>query len=204
MELITKIKTYDFQKLFKLLGYSYFTKGCYNLNIIGVQNKNIIRDNEFDDFVIVEFRDYDGNWQRKIFKATTNPGLYYLKNPINFEGTAILVPGQYRGCWTFGKHQGKYDALVQYKPVRVYRDNNRDENLDFDGTSIKAGMFGINIHHAGTNSVKVDKWSAGCTVIANISDWYTFIGLCRLQESSGFGNKFTYTLLHEEDLDLVR
>ena len=34
--LYNKVKDYDFEALFKKKGYSYFTKGAYNLNIIGV------------------------------------------------------------------------------------------------------------------------------------------------------------------------
>ena len=35
-ELINKCKKYDFKTLLEGKGYAYFTKGKYNLNIIGV------------------------------------------------------------------------------------------------------------------------------------------------------------------------
>ena len=38
--LFTKCTTYNFQKLFKDKGYAWFTKGSYNLNIIGIRSNN--------------------------------------------------------------------------------------------------------------------------------------------------------------------
>ena len=85
-----------------------------------------------------------------------------VENIMREEGVAILKPGQYRGSHKLRLHQGKYMALGQQKPVKVYRDNNRDANYDLDESKTDTGLFGINIHRAtarkGGKSTRVDKW----------------------------------------------
>lgn len=192
---------YDFKTLLEKKSYTYFTRGNYNLNIIGVRsNTNKRVTNNFDDVLVVIYRDNNDVVVRKCFDITTKPGLYYMNNPTNGKGTGILVPNQYRGCWEIGFHQGKYKALCQRKPVTVYRDNNRDSVYDLEPNHTDFGLFGVNIHKAGTNSTQVDKWSAACQVFANSSDFATFMKLCDNQISNGNGKTFTYTLINEEDL----
>ena len=91
-DLKKKILETNFEQLFKKLNYAYFTKGSYNLNIIGVRNTTDDKINEFDDFIVVDYKDSNGHWVRKLFSATTSPGLKSLKNPQNSKGFAILVP----------------------------------------------------------------------------------------------------------------
>ena len=132
-----------------------------NLNIIGVRRDNQ-GSNTFDDFLLVMYREEElmvsHRWQ-----ATTDPGKYWLMNPMNPKGTAVLAPWQYRSTWQLGNHQGKYEALVQRKPVKVYRDNNKDETIDYNNitTLIDEGYFGINIHRSNPydQSYVVNKWS---------------------------------------------
>lgn len=202
MKLIDKINKTNFKELFKKKGYSYFEKGSYNLNIIGIRSKERINNNTFDDYLIVEYKDSYGKRIRNIYPVTTNPGTSVLVNPRNSNGCAILMANQYRGTWTFGLHKGKYKALVQYKPVTVYRDNNKDKNLDYN-VKTQTGMFGINIHKAGENSIYVNDWSAGCQVFKKHSDFNAFMKLCEIQKNVGLGDKFTYTLIDEKDLELV-
>ena len=66
------------------------------------------------------------------------------------KGTAVLVPGQHRRCYKLGRHQGKYEALVQAEVLQVYRDNNKDTKVDAGGP-IDSGWHGINIHRASSN-----------------------------------------------------
>ena len=100
-------------------------------------------------------------------------------------------------------HQGKYLALGQKKPVTVYRDNDRDNNYDLDESKTDTGLFGINIHRAtgrkGGKSTRVDKWSAGCQVIADNDDWHTFLDICQTAREI-HGNSFSYTLLESKDI----
>lgn len=198
--LINKCSDYDFKSLLKKKGFSYFEKGTYNLNIIGVRSKGNNITNKFDDVIIVDYKDKDEVWNRELFVATTDPGLMSMKSFINKKGCAILAEGQYRSCYRIGFHKAKYRALVQCKPVIVYRDRNKNNKYDFDPQSTEVGNFGINIHHAGINSVRVDNWSAGCQVIAKLKDFDKLMKLAFNQIESGNGDKFTYTLLKEEDL----
>ncbi|MCG7552075.1 hypothetical protein [Pseudoalteromonas sp. Of11M-6] len=177
-------------------------EGELNLNIIGVRHSNT-RANTFNDAICVLYQQ-GGEWQLKQYKATTDAGLYWRKHPMNVDGTAVLIAGQHLSLWTLGYHQGKYRALVQHKPVVVLRDNNQDDELDTNTTphaELQQGYFGINCHRASatTTSTQVDKWSAGCQVIANPNDFDEFIELCELSAQK-WGPYFSYTLLDQADL----
>ena len=179
------------------LGYKVFESGSYNVNIIGVRSTDH-KANSFDDVIHCVFKDEDGEWVHKSWACTTEPGNYWLENPTNVNGTAILVPGQYRGVWKIDKHQGKYDALCQRNgKVKTYRDSNKDDIIDCDVESITEGFYGINIHKAGAHSTQVDRWSAGCQVFANAEDFSEFMDIC-YKARDKWGNSFSYTLVPEE------
>ena len=173
-----------------------------NINLIGIRRDNT-GTNEFDDFMVAIYRDKRLREICKIYPITTDPGEYWLENPINPKGTAILVPGQYSGTWKLGLHQGKYEALVQRRPVKVWRDNNKDSVIDYPYAHAKVseGYFGINIHRSNPydKSYIVDKWSAGCQVFQAVDDYKEFMGLCK-SSADLYGNSFSYTLLTEEEL----
>ena len=170
----------------------------YELNIVGIRSADMTP-NIFNDFLLLFWSTEDPfiSYESKLYTITTDPGLYWLNNPSNIEGTAILFPGQY-DVYQIDKHRGKYDALCQRRGnVKVYRDDNKNNRYDADKT--EEGMYGINIHKAGEESVKVDKWSAGCQVFRNSDDFHQFMELCQKHRAI-HGNKFTYTLLTEVDL----
>lgn len=203
VELYNKCKTYNFESLFKRKGYAFFTKGEYNLNIIGVRHKELGNKatNLFDDVILLDYNTNIGH-KRPIFACTTKPGLAALENPINSDGTAILVPGQYRGVYGVGLHKGKYKALCQINgTVKVYRDNNRNNIYDMYPETIQKGYFGINIHRADkyNTSKYVNTWSAACQVIADPANFHEFMRLVQVSEKL-YGNKFTYTLIDEDDM----
>jgi len=186
----------------KAKGYSWFSSGDYNLNIVGVRNSatgNRIT-NQFDDLITLSYRD-QGQWCFLQYRATTDPGIRSAQNLINARGVAILVPGQYRASYQIGLHQGRYEALTQRRPVKVYRDANRDLVFDRDPSRIDEGLFGINIHRASATgtSTLVDGWSAGCQVIASSRDFLHFMNVIR-HARTRWGNSFTYTLIESKDL----
>jgi hypothetical protein len=180
--------------LLRLKGFKLFTRP-YELNIVGLRSKSIIP-NRFDDELHVFYKINSEKWEYHIFKITTDPGTFWLKNPMQPQGTAILAEGQYEDAYGIGKHRGQYTALVQAKPITVVRDYDRNASLDFYNGKKETGSYGINIHRANkTGTTKtVDKNSAGCQVFENASDFELFMKLCE-QHKSKFGNKFTYTLL---------
>jgi len=172
----------------------------YNLNIIGVRRVEGATPNKFDDTIVVIYRNKQKDWEVFTAPITTDPGYYWLGDPMNVNGTAILVPDQYPRTYKIDLHAGKYEALCQRGgEVDVYRDNNRDRRHDMDESTIDTGYFGINIHRAGRASTQVDKWSAGCQVISRSDEFATFMDLAHLG-AERFGEFFTYTLLLETDL----
>ena len=180
----------------KALGYAVFDGDPYDLNIFGIRKRNGVP-NVFDDLIGCAYR-WDGSWRVHYWNATTDPGQYWLENPANVKGTAILCPGQYRGVWEVGKHRGRYDALIQRgAEVTVWRDADRDRNLDMQDATIDSGFFGINLHKAGTVSSTVDRYSAGCQVLQATNDFEELMKLAEMQIKITEYDSFTYTLLEE-------
>lgn len=174
----------------------------WNINIVGIRNK-ALQHQKFDDTLVV-FHNFMGNWHINYYPITTDPSIYYLKNPVNDDGTAILVEGQYLGTHCIDKHNGKYDAVCQrLGDVKVYRDDNKNGNIDINPAKIKTGRFGINIHkgplNGDWNSDNV-QFSAGCQVFADSRHFQEFMLKCK-NARNAFGNKFTYTLLNEKDFE---
>ena len=114
-----------------------------------------------------------------------------------------MKPGQYRGSHKLRLHQGKYLALGQKKPMKIYRDANLDGKYDLIEESVREELIGINIHRAtgrsGGKSTRVDKWSAGCQVIADNDDWHEFLDICQSAREI-HGNSFSYTLIESKDI----
>ena len=175
-------------------GYVLYDKP-YQLNIVGVRSDST-EPNKFDDLIYAFWKNEAGQWEGKYFSATTDPGTYYLKNPLSNLGTAILKEGQYVDAYGIGKHKGQYDALTQQKPITVIRDYDRNAILDFNNGREEKGLFGVNIHKAGANSSEVNTWSAGCQVFQKSADFNDFMALARKHKEK-YGNKFTYTLIDE-------
>lgn len=195
------IKT-NFEQLFQKLGYAYFIKGKYNLNIIGIRNllNGNKQDNTFNDAIVCIYKDDNDVWIKNIWECTTDSGITGLYTPTNKKGCAILVPGQYRGVFQIAYHQGKYPALCQRGKLKVYRDNNKNNTLDFDINTIEEGEdFGINIHKAGKDSQIINNWSLGCQVYKKEDNFNEFMKLCYKSEEL-YGKKFTYTLITTDDL----
>jgi hypothetical protein len=186
----------------KSKGYKWFESGNYNLNIVGIRNSSTgdAITNKFDDLITVSYM-LEGMWYFHQYAATTDPGRHWAENLLNESGVAVLVPGQYRGSHRIDLHQGRYKALRQKKSLKVYRDNNLDEVYDTLDESIQDGLFGINIHRASATgtSTQVDKWSAGCQVIASNEDFNEFMEIAK-KASSAWGNSFTYTLIESKDI----
>ena len=188
----------------KAKDYKWFETGDFNVNIVGIRNMatGTRVTNKFDDHITISYKD-EGEWKFHCYECTTDPGDDWMDNPMNSKGTAILVPGQYRGSHKLRLHQGRYLALGQQKNVKVYRDRDKDGQYDFNPDTIDEGLFGINIHratkYAGKPSTYVDKWSAGCQVIASNDNWHAFLDICQTARDK-WSNNFTYTLLESTDI----
>jgi hypothetical protein len=181
------------------LGYP-IDKRPNKLNIIGVRNSKATSQDKFDDLLAYFTYDANGNLVGKVVPATTDPSTYFLRSPINAKGAAILKSGQYKDAYQIGLHRGKYEALVQAKPVTVIRDDDRNAYINYFAPT-QTGLYGINIHKStkGKNNEDIiGSDSAGCQVFRNIPD---FMDMMRLAQTSRkkYGNTFTYTLIDERD-----
>ena len=185
----------------KAKGYAWFddasNKG-YDVNIVGIRNAATgqVVTNVFDDLLTISYKE-DGVWKFHSWAATTDPGKKGVREYHNAAGVARLVEGQYRSSHIIRLHQGKYEALGQNKPVKVWRDANKD--MVYDENKIQEGVFGINIHKAGADSTYVENWSEGCQVFKKSADFEAFMKICRKAKDI-HGNNFSYTLIKSTDI----
>lgn len=150
----------------KINGYQLFTnRGQRNIFYIEGMNTdgqlNDDRLNQFNDvrFVLDHQFKLLGNWS-----ATTEPGRWYTQNPMNPKGAARAAFGQYT-AWSVGVHGNSepHEALVQVRPISVWRDRNKDGFRNNDKSD--TGLFGINQHWGyDLPLTDIGKASAGCLV----------------------------------------
>lgn len=194
-------------RLENVLPPKWFEPADLHMKVIGIRMNR--ESHRFDDFIglVANLR---GELFIRLYPATTDPGVPWLLKPIVPEGTAILPPGLHKDLWTRGRHKGRYDALVQFSAVDLYRDN--------DGDSLPDGLElvhykrsrGINLHRAGRGYTErnanqilqkyvVGRWSAGCQVVASskhFSYFMWFVDECTKQDT------FSYFLLDNHNKKL--
>ena len=182
------------RSLYSAQGFSLFETGAYNLNLFGIRQAQGV--DLFNDVLGCVYRAAPEAPQAvELWPGTTDPGAWHLRQPGARGGAAIVCPGQYRGVWSLGLHKGRDPAFVQVGPITVYRDNDRDVELDMAQASRQTGLFGINGHRAGEDSPRVDRWSAGCQVWKRRADHDRALELGRAQLAAHpTWRTFTYTL----------
>lgn len=181
-------------------GY-FFDKKPYKLNVVGVRNPKNTSPIKFEDQIAYFYYDDNGNLKGNVVPATTNPSVYFLEKPMVSSGTAILKQGQYKDSYSIGLHRGKYEALVQTKPVTVIRDNDRNKTINFFAPTT-TGLYGMNIHRASLDKKNIEfieADSAGCQTFKNKNDFYDMMKLARKSRDL-YGNKFTYTLIDQKEV----
>ena len=105
----------------------------------------------YDDAIIRRIGD-----DLTVWRASTDPGAYYIQNPTNPSGCASLRPGLW--WYALGEHKN-HPALVQEEAVEVDRLNRSGR-----AQGREKGFFGLNIHSGGSQYT-VGSFSAGCQVI---------------------------------------
>lgn len=191
------------EKAVKAKGYVWFSdesnKG-FDVNIVGIRNSDVGDKvtNLFDDIMTLSYKE-NGGWKFYQWPMTADPGTKGVKEALNPKGVARVVEGQYRGVWAIGLHKGKYEALRQVKPIKVFRDKNKD--MVFDEIVTEEGLFGINCHKSNplTESTYVENWSEGCQVFKRVKDFNLFMSIIN-KSSKIHGNSFSYTLLQSSDI----
>lgn len=185
---VCKKKKYDF----------WADRGLYNVFIGAIRTESQIPE-RFDDIIFIMFKDKLGKEVTYQYACTTQPGIYYLKNPLTLDGTAVMIPGQYKGVYSIGRHKN-YTALRQSKPIKFNRDNDKDNKAEINNGKIIEEVIYANIHRANSNfaSILVGKWSAACQVLADPKDFNEFMDICK-KSATIYGNSFSYTLFDEKD-----
>jgi hypothetical protein len=176
-------------------------KQPYKLNVVGIRNPATTVPEKFQDEIAYFYFDDNENPIGKVAVGTTSPSVYFLNNPMADAGTAILKQGQYKDTYKIGLHKGKYEALVQSKPVTVIRDNDRNSYLNFFAKT-ETGLYGINIHRATIgkeDATVISQDSAGCQVFQNESDFQAMMNMAR-QSKNKYGNNFTYTIIDKKQI----
>lgn len=154
--------------------------------------------NVFNDYLFMLYHDNSGNLHGKIIKGTTDSGLYYLNHPMHPKGTAIIQHGkQYIKALRYmpvGGHRGQ-EAFRQIRGMDYWRDANRDNYLDFNNPEY-GKIYNTNEHDMGWRD-EIGKYSAGCTGSHN-TEMEKLYTLARLQIKNGYGDEFSYAVLHED------
>jgi hypothetical protein len=175
------------------------------VNLIGVRNGHG-KVNVFDDVMLTLIYKPNG-LELNQYNITTDTGLYFLQNPMNPKGTAILKEGHYPKAYQIGKHKG-HRALVQVGKLTVYRDNDKDDQIDIDVPTDEGSNFFVNIHGRYFDGKSVDtnpnigRWSAGCQVFERNKDIEKVLDECTISLRIGNGN-FNYTLLNSKDFEAL-
>jgi len=185
-------------------GYIFFDKGDFNLNFIWLRH-DLIADNYFSDDLYVAYRE---NGLEKVLnvKCTTLPGLKKsLLNPRTVRGvtgTAVIQEGQYRGAWRFTDSYddfSKYPFFRQIKPLKYWRDGNRDNVID--QVNPETAINGTHWHKMSNvgdkraiSKLEVNNWSLGC-MGCPVTEWDKVIELTRKAIKSGHSNIFTGTII---------
>lgn len=152
----------DIQKVYKKLNWT-LNESDFNFFII---RTNRVFTNKFTDKFYWFFKK-DNQWIIRYANGTSKPGIFYVENPLIDKGVGILKDGQYIQSHKLGLHKGQYEAFIQNTKLTVWRDNDKDDWIDYK--EFETGYFGINIHRTGIVhvSIEVDKWSAACMVFSN-------------------------------------
>jgi hypothetical protein len=176
--------------------YYKWRDGFYDLNVGAVRTLDQTP-NAFNDWLYVAYRNEYNAGVVKLIQGTTEPGVYWLKKPMNVLGTFILCPGQYEDSHTDGLHNGRR-ALIQCGMLRGWRDNNKDGVITCYGDLFSGKEFQVDIHEMGLVLAEIDKWSAGCQG-GRRSDIEAFMRLYDKMVEYTKRTKIDYTLLEETD-----
>jgi hypothetical protein len=108
--------------------------------------------------------------------GTTDPGLYWMNNPMNSDGCAHIVSNVlYPQVYRLGLHGKKgsdtaHDAFVQYGELTVARSKTLKEYTSGIYKLYTGKNFMTNYHAMLGRLQKIGRWSAGCLVCQYIED----------------------------------
>jgi len=139
-----------------------------------------------------------------IGSGTTNPSVFYAKNPMNKSGTAHVIPGFYPDLFTIGKHNPgsdiEHDAFIQAGFISVRRDLNKNSKIDTFEPVERGDYQCINFHSQFGHRAEIGYWSAGCQVIYDMALLKQLITLAKQTLKYKKTNRISYGLLLSEEL----
>jgi len=163
--------------------------GQYNISL----NNDDHRLDNWNDTIVLLKVDYDNSVRTfGAFLGTTEPSIYWTtSNRANRGGAArVQINHLNKDIWVVGMHLGREEALCQWgKPISITRDSNKD--FKRTGDKITTGHYGINFHSGG-NSHKIGRWSAGCQVIKNVSEFRNCMSWIKNAEGYKYNKKFLH------------
>jgi hypothetical protein len=161
-----------------------------------------------NDIAGLLWKDLTGEWQLYTFTVTADPGIDGLLTPKNKDGTAIIKHDEYyKGVYALGIHaptnpKYKHMALRQIKPMKYWRDDNKDRKRDYSGR-IWQGLFYTNFHSTPESwpyNPAIRFNSIGCIWAPDNKEFHRkFIPM--LQKSAElWGNSFSLAVFYEGTL----
>lgn len=183
-------------------GMTVFTDP-FSVTLGGIRT-NDNKANTFNDWLFASYWDDKGKLHEVIVPGTVDAGVTARLKPSNPKGTAIIQHGvQHRGVYQLQNprvnpsergHKGK-EAFRQIKPMKLWRDNDRDGVLEF-GKNEETSLSFTNGHDMGTRGINVDNWSEGCwgSTERNMQLLYD---MGWQQFNNGLGRIFSFAMLHE-------
>jgi hypothetical protein len=197
------------RNFYEKMNYPFFISRNknYNLNIGAIRSSDLTPDT-YNDTIFLAW-EWQGRGYLKTYKGTTDPGLYYLLNPINVNGTAIIIPEYYRGVYEIGWHRKNtsfaHMALRQKAPMKYWREKEYTvtSQLPINHEVVYEEIGFTNLHSKPMNfpvTQFIGKVSAGCIVVQDPVLFHNeFIPICR-EGAKNFGNSFSFALFYEPDL----
>lgn len=152
----------------------------FDANLIVIRHSSEPLDT-YDGLLTLSWVEPGGAWRTVSARAATRPGTHYLRHPMNAGGTACLVPGRNPSSHELGPHKGT-PAFVQTRPVRVWRDGDRDSILEVGpGDVVYDDATGVNVHECSS-----PMYLAGCigvprTELATVLSAFRELNLTRPQ-----------------------
>jgi hypothetical protein len=189
-------------EVMKKAGMKVFTQP-YSVTLGGIRTKDNIA-NTFNDWLFASYWNVDGDLIFAIVPGTTDAGLTARIKPSNPKGTCIIQHGiQHKGVYELQNptifkdergHKGK-EAFRQIKPMKYWRDNDRDNILE-TGSLEETSLSFTNGHDMGTLGKEVNGWSEGCwgSTEKNMQLLYD-IGWTQFNHN--LGKTFSFAMLHE-------
>lgn len=174
----------------------------YDLFVFGIRVGN---GPGFDDVIGVLYPDESGVTRLETWRGTTDPGVPWLREPMNAAGCAAIAEGRHPLVWTVGSHKGT-PALVQVGTFRVYRDGNRNGTLEIDpATARDVNGAGLNLHEMGSgpDDRAVGRWSAGCQGTEDPTGVRRIVALAQEQARRHGWQRVSYHLFRASELPPV-